>query len=498
MLGSKKVKGFLAGAFALAAVMAVPGEALSQQPPPLSKLPFAGERLFPEVENTLTVRQQEIERLTKRFKEVLELTDEKYVTPPDLEGAVEAALKAFLQYNDPHSTFLSQKEYQQLISDNNGVYGGIGVVIQKSESGFILVSEVIEDTPAMRAGLLDGDIVTKVDGNSVEGMTPQEFADITRGQQGTEVSLTIMRAGEKAPITFELTREIIKVETSRVNHLGSGIVHLDVDSFIKNTDEQLVEDLHKLMDSGVTPSAYVLDLRNNGGGLLDTSMEIANLFLPGDMHILKIDARGEENDISFFSGPYQLIDMQETPVIILVNENSASASEIVAGTLQHYGATVMGSQSFGKGSVQTVERLSDGSGAKFTIALYYTANGRTPQHDGVTPNILVETNNKSDTGSQHERDLEKTLSPPNQEPDPVEPCSVCRISESLGPETLPEVFKSNKKTADIELLCAFGEALRRTGQDYSQTRVVFAPVQDQDNAPDTASGFMIPSLTPGS
>ena len=293
------------------------------------------------------------------------------------------ALKGVIERLDPHTVLLPKEAFEQLTIDTQGKFGGVGIIVSQ-ENGKLIVISPIEDTPAYKAGIKSGDQIVAIDGKPLGDLRSNDATDSMRGEPGSTIKLKIHREGAKAPLEFELTREIIKVKSVRGQTLAPGIQYAHIASFQENTGEELSNFLksHKNDLRGL-----VLDLRDNPGGLLDQAVRVVDLFVDSGVIVSTVgrDRSRVEREFATKRGTYSGF-----PIVMLVNGGSASASEIVAGALQdHERAVIMGTTTFGKGSVQTLVSLPDGSGLKLTVARYYTPKDRSIQAKGITPDIVV-------------------------------------------------------------------------------------------------------------
>ncbi|WP_265516286.1 S41 family peptidase [Nitratireductor luteus] len=322
------------------------------------------------------------------FGDIFERVRAQYVTEPDDQKLVESAINGMLTSLDPHSSFLNADAAKDMRVQTKGEFGGLGIEVTM-ENELVKVVSPIDDTPAARAGILPGDLIEKIDGEEVRGMSLNDAVDKMRGLVNTPIELSILREGQVQPLKITIVRDIIKVKA--VKHRVEGdIGYMKITSFTEKT----MDDLRAAIDAikSEVPDdklkGYVLDLRLNPGGLLDQAVNVSDAFLDrGEI----VSTRGRQpNDISRFgSRPGDLTDGK--PVVVLINGGSASASEIVAGALQdHRRATILGTQSFGKGSVQTIIPLGENGALRLTTALYYTPSGQSIQGKGITPDIKVE------------------------------------------------------------------------------------------------------------
>jgi carboxyl-terminal processing protease len=292
-----------------------------------------------------------------------------------------------LQGLDPHSTYLDAEAFETLRSHTSGEFGGLGLEVGM-EDGFIKVIAPIDDTPAFKAGMESGDLIIKLDDQQVKGMSLNEAVSLMRGEKGTSIELTIVREGLSKPFTVTIVRDIIKVRSVRSRELEPGFVYLRIAQFQAATGTETFAELEKIRAETPELKGLVLDLRNNPGGILQASVQVADAFLQEGL-IVYTEGRLEQSKTSFSATPDDLI--KQAPIVVLINGGSASASEIVAGALQDHGrAVIMGTRSFGKGSVQTVLPLSEKNAIKLTTARYFTPKGRSIQAQGIEPDIIVE------------------------------------------------------------------------------------------------------------
>ncbi len=332
----------------------------------------------------LSANGEETYKGLKLFSDVIELVEKNYVDPVDSKEMIEKAIQGMVHSLDPHSSLLPPDDFKELQLDTQGEFTGIGVSITM-RNGFVTVVSPIEGTPAYKAGIKAGDKIVKVDGKPT--MKLRHAVKMIRGPKGTEVVVTIKRKGVNQPKDIKMIRDVIPVESVRSIVLKPGYGYIWITNFRDNTTEDMITELKRL-ESGKTPlKGLILDLRDNPGGLLNQSIKISDLFLEKGK-ILSIKGRLKKNTQIFEAKPNG--SDRSYPMVVLINGGSASASEIVAGALQdHKRALILGTVSFGKGSVQTVEPLRDGYGLKLTIARYYTPSGRSIQAKGIEPDIIV-------------------------------------------------------------------------------------------------------------
>jgi len=331
----------------------------------------------------------EISRQIELLSKVLGIVRSDYVDKPDDEKLVAAAVDGIVKSLDPHSSYMDAKSYRDMQTTTSGQFGGLGMQVNM-EDGLLKVVSPIDDTPAARAGILAGDVIAQVDGMPVKGMTLAQAVEKMRGTPGTEVRLEIMRKDRSAPLNLTLTREIIKVSAVRQQLEGDDVGYVRITQFTGRAADELKQAIEAI--TAKTPpeqiKGYILDLRNNPGGLLDQAVRVAGAFLISG-EIVSIRGRDAAQVQRFNAVPGDLIDGK--PLIVLINGGSASASEIVAGALQDQKrATIIGSRTFGKASVQTIIPLGPGNGAlRLTTARYYTPSGHSIQAQGIAPDIEV-------------------------------------------------------------------------------------------------------------
>lgn len=323
----------------------------------------------------------------KLFSDVIELIEKNHVDPVDTDRLIQEAIRGMVGSLDPHSSLLSPETLERLQIDTHGEFSGIGIVITIQDDVLTVVSP-IEDTPACNAGIKAGDKIVKVDGEATKYMTIGEAVKRIKGPRGTTVVITVIREGSLEPIDFRLVRDTIPIISVRVLTLKPGYGYIRITNFNDKTTQDLALALEELKSGDVPLNGLILDLRNNPGGLLDQAVEVADMFLE-EGAIVSIKGRLERHTEVFKAQPDRI--RQNYPIVLLINKGSASASEIVAGALQdHRRALILGTTSFGKGSVQTVKTLRGGYGLKLTVARYYTPEGRPIEAQGIVPDIEIE------------------------------------------------------------------------------------------------------------
>ncbi|MFO7987122.1 MAG: S41 family peptidase [Desulfatiglandaceae bacterium] len=319
------------------------------------------------------------------FTEVLRQVQKNYVEPQDPKSLIQGAIKGMVRELDPHSSFLTKEEHEELMVETKGEFSGIGIEITIKDRVLTVVSP-IEGTPAYKAGIQAGDKIIKVEGESTQDMDLLDAVKQIRGPEGTDVKLTIMREGAEKPIEFTITRGVIPIRSVKHHSLSPDIGYVRVANFQSDTVEDVSSALEEL-EKGRQLKGLIIDLRNNPGGLLSQAIEVSDLFVDSGI-IVSTKGRGNDHNIKATARINK--EAREYPIVVLVNGGSASAAEIVAGALQdNKRALVIGTRTFGKGSVQTILPLSDGSGLRLTTARYYTPSGKSIQSSGITPDIEI-------------------------------------------------------------------------------------------------------------
>ncbi len=348
----------------------------------------------------------QIYRSLEQFSKVLYFVENDYVDVVDEKTLIQGAIKGMLGTLDPHTLFLTPDIYRELKVDTVGKFGGVGLEVTIKE-GVITVVSPIEGTPADRAGLKSGDRIVKIDGASTKDMNLSDAIKKMRGIRKSKVVLSVFREGWKEPKDFHITRETINVKSVRSQLIDKKIAYVRINSFQERTREDIEKALNTLEKSSGGLKGLIIDVRNNPGGLLDQAVEVSDLFIKEGV-IVSTQGRTRKMDERKATGTalYPTI-----PMVVLVNGGSASASEILAGALQDYGrAHLMGTQTFGKGSVQTVIDMGDGAGLKLTVARYYTPKGRQIDGKGIAPDQVVEQKSPESSESQKSQDSEEEIS----------------------------------------------------------------------------------------
>ncbi len=345
------------------------------------------------------------------FTDVMAIIKKSYVEEVDTRKLVYGAINGMLSSLDPHSSFMPPDTYKEMKIDTKGAFGGLGIEISIKD-GVLTVISPIEDTPAFKAGIKSGDMILKIDDKFTKDLNINDAVKRMRGQKGSKVILTIMREGFDKPKEFPLVRDVIQVKSVKFNLMDGGYGYVRIAQFQEKTDEDLAKALKTMKEENKGElKGLVLDMRNDPGGLLDQAVKVSEHFVPEGQMIVYTEGREKDSKMQFTAKKGN--KEPNYPIVVVINGGSASASEIVAGALQdHKRAIIMGTQSFGKGSVQTIIPLSDDSGLRLTTARYYTPKGRSIQAKGITPDITVEAvelpkaTGKKDTLHLREKDLE--------------------------------------------------------------------------------------------
>ena len=338
---------------------------------------------------TTNVSGKDNENLYKKidlFGEVLDKVKKEYVDEINESDVMDAAINGVLQYLDPYSVYMNPELFESMQTDTKGEFGGLGIEVSM-EAGVVKVISPIDDTPASKAGIKAGDYIVKINDVQVQGKTLMEAVKLMRGPVGSSIDLTIRRRGEKKIINKTIIRKMIQVQSVEAKIIKNNIGYLRLKSFNSNSSKQLVEKI-KNFEKSKKLTGYILDLRNNPGGLLTQAINVTDFFL-NDGEIVSTKGRKASENRRFFAKKGDKV--KGKPLIILINNGSASASEIVAGALKdHKRAILLGENTYGKGSVQSIIPLSDGGGMRLTISKYYLPSGQSISEIGVSPDILVE------------------------------------------------------------------------------------------------------------
>lgn len=352
----------------------------------------------------------------RSFVEVYDRISTGYYESIENEKMLENAIRGMLTNLDPHSDYLPKENFERVEETTRGEFGGLGMEVGM-EDGAVRVVAPIDDTPAQQAGVRSGDIIIKLDDTSLQGMSLNDAVKMMRGEPGSQIKLTIIRAGESEPLVFELTRAVIKVRSVRERLLQADLGYVRISQFQTRTGEDLSRAVKALeQENGGPLAGLVLDLRNNPGGVLSASVDVSNAFLEKGL-IVYTEGRLQNSQMRFEAKSGDLLSGK--PIVVLVNEGSASASEIVAGALQDHGrALIVGRDTFGKGSVQSILPLNNGAAIKLTTALYFTPSGRSIQASGIKPDIeidLVKVERINQERRGREADLEGHINQPGVE-----------------------------------------------------------------------------------
>ena len=385
----------------------------------------------------LEAKSEETYKSLKVFSDVLEIIEKNYVDEVDSKELIHKAIQGMVLSLDPHSSLMPPQDFEDLSIDTKGEFTGIGIHITMRDN-FVTVISPIEGTPAYNAGIKAQDRIVKVDGKPTNDL--REAVKMMRGPKGTTVVVTIQRKETTGPIEFTLIRDVIPIRSIRSAKLKPGYGYIRISNFNRSTTDDLNEALAKLESGNASLKGLVLDFRNNGGGLLDQAIKVSDLFLE-DGIILSIKGRNKRNTRDFNATPNAA--KRKYPIVALINGGSASASEIVVGALQdHKRALILGTTSFGKGSVQTVETLRDGYGLKLTIARYYTPSGREIQAKGIEPDVVVKhklagvsDSEDGEEGFYKEKDLKNHLKPKSDDTEDIKPDPDNKKGKKKGSKT---------------------------------------------------------------
>ena len=322
------------------------------------------------------------------FSEVYLKIKQNYVQDITDKELFDNAIKGMLEGLDPHSTFLNEKDFKDLQIGTKGEFGGLGIEVTM-EDGFVKVITPIDDTPAYKAGVKSGDLIIEIDTKPVKGLSLNQAVDLMRGKVGSPILLTIARTGENGPIEIKIVRAKIKVKSVKYEIIDDNYGYIRISSFQNKTGNNLYDAISNLKkDAKGNIKGFVIDMRNNPGGVLGAAVDVSDAFIKGKKKLVFTKGKTENAVYEFTSNNTDLAEGK--PIVVLINGGSASASEIVAGALQdHKRAIIMGTQSFGKGSVQTILPITSKTAVKITTARYYTPNGRSIQAKGITPDIIV-------------------------------------------------------------------------------------------------------------
>jgi len=390
----------------------------------------------------------------KVFSEILSLIESNYVESVESEAMIDGAIRGMVKALDPHTSYLPPSSYKDMQVETTGKFGGLGIEISIRD-GVLTVVSPIEDTPAFLVGIQAGDKIIKIEDESTLDMTLQDAVSRLRGETGSPIKITIYRESFKAPKEFTIVRAIIKVRSVVKKLYKKDIGYVKIRSFSKNTSTDLDSALEDLKQKGITK--LILDLRNNPGGLLNQAVEVTDRFLNRENLIVYTKGRSDEQNMRFTS--HDKAEGVVYPLIILVNGGSASASEIVAGALQDLNrAIILGTPTFGKGSVQTIIPLSDGSALRLTTARYYTPSGRVIQGNGIDPDIIIEREiiDEVDTEEEKEPESKTRLRRFLREKD--------LKKHLIGKNSIGEVDEETQKDEDAEVEASVNEDLVKDNQ----------------------------------
>ena len=336
--------------------------------------------------NPIVAAENDVYKKIDLFGEVLEKINKEYVDEINQSESMDAAIDGLLQSLDPYSAYMSPEIFNEMQTETSGEFGGLGIEVNM-ESGVVKVISPIDDTPASRAGIKAGDYIIKIDDIQVQGKSLSEAVDLMRGPVGSSIILTVRRIGQKKALTFEIVREIIQIKSVKADLLKNNVGYLRLTSFNENSGDQIREQIREF-EKNENINSYILDLRNNPGGLLSQAIRISDFFLD-DGEIVSTKSRKVSENRKWFAKKGDLIGGKT--LVVLINYGSASASEIVAGALQdHKRAVILGKNSYGKGSVQSIIPLKNDGAIRLTVAKYYLPSGKSFSEVGVSPDIEVD------------------------------------------------------------------------------------------------------------
>ncbi len=394
--------------------------------------------------NTAVPENTDVYQYLRLFSDVMSIVQENYVDKVDQKKLIYGAINGMLRELDPHSSFLKPEDYKELQIETKGKFGGLGIEITIRDNVLTVVAP-LEDTPADKAGIQANDQIMRIDEQPTQDLSLMDAVQKMRGPKGSKVKLTIARKGEKKPLEFEIVRDIIAIQSVKSRTLEPGFGYLRISSFQSGTANDLRKALDQLEHDSPGMQGLILDLRNDPGGLLDQAVEVSDEFLDDGL-IVYTGGRLESQKMRFEA--HKNTKQHSYPMVVLVNSGSASASEIVAGALQdHKRAIIMGEQTFGKGSVQTVIPLNEGSALRLTTSLYYTPSGRSIQAKGISPDIVVK--------REITKPVEET---PGEEPTRIREKDLPRHMENQKPDQLN---KQEIAQADAKKLVEQDNQVRR-------------------------------------
>jgi|LauGreDrversion4_2_1035121.scaffolds.fasta_scaffold02301_13 carboxyl-terminal processing protease len=418
----------------------------------------------------------------RAFTEVFGRVKSDYVEPVEDKKLITEAINGMLTGLDPHSAYLDQEAFKEMQVGTQGEFGGLGIEVGM-EDGFVRVVSPIDDSPASRAGLKAGDLIVKLDDTSVKGMTLNDAVKRMRGKPNTQIVLTIVRKGETKPLVVTLTRAVIKIQSVKSKLLEPGYAYVRVSQFQEHTGDTMARAIERMFKENTGPmKGLILDLRNDPGGLLNGAVAVSAAFLPKDALVVYTDGRTEDAKMKLNASPEHYLrgrskedflkrlppEAKTVPMVVLVNGGSASASEIVAGALQdHDRAVVMGQQTFGKGSVQTILPLGNNTAIKLTTARYYTPKGRSIQAKGITPDIPLDDGANDRTSLKlREADLTKHLGEAGTSEKPEDKAAAAARAAQKYKFT-PAARPKEPEEKDLEIAREKERALREAGEIVS-------------------------------
>ena len=415
--------------------------------------------------STESTAKEKLEAYIK-FTQILNVIEKEYVDDVNTTALVDKALKGLMTNLDSHSTFMDSKSYKDLTVETKGEFGGLGISVGMKDGALTVIAPLV-GTPAFRAGVKAGDIILKIDDQATIGMTIDDSVKLMRGKPKTDIVLTMIRKNELKPLEIKITRDIIKIQSVYVKTIGEKVLYIHVTSF----DQKVVEGVQNAIKENPKAEGLILDFRNNPGGLLDQAVGLVDLFVKEGVIVSQ---KGKSKSENLEYKAHKKSSDTQTPIVVLVNGGSASASEIVAGALQDFNRSiVVGEKTFGKGSVQIVMPIGDKEALKLTVARYYLPSGRTIQAEGVTPDIIIhsgECEQKEDPMFLKERDLKKHLESELEKIDVNATIKTIRVDDNSTDSNTTKAEDNNETIITEEQL--YKDAQLKSGVDILKALII--------------------------
>jgi len=415
--------------------------------------------------STESTAKEKLEAYIK-FTQILNVIEKEYVDDVNTTALVDKALKGLMTNLDSHSTFMDSKSYKDLTVQTKGEFGGLGISVGMKDGALTVIAPLV-GTPAFRAGVKAGDIILKIDDQATIGMTIDDSVKLMRGKPKTDIVLTMIRKNELKPLEIKITRDIIKIQSVYVKTIGEKVLYIHVTSF----DQKVVEGVQNAIKENPKAEGLILDFRNNPGGLLDQAVGLVDLFVKEGVIVSQ---KGKSKSENLEYKAHKKSSDTQTPIVVLVNGGSASASEIVAGALQDFNRSiVVGEKTFGKGSVQIVMPIGDKEALKLTVARYYLPSGRTIQAEGVTPDIIIhsgECEQKEDPMFLKERDLKKHLKSELEKIDVNATIKTIRVDDNSTDSNTTKAEDNNETIITEEQL--YKDAQLKSGVDILKALII--------------------------